>query len=59
MRLCINMLIFTHNLGNWLMEYAPRNNTLNSWSRFWHVALCCWTVRTHIYFSVIETCLYI
>ena len=20
MRLCINMLIFTHNLGNWLME---------------------------------------
>ena len=20
MRLCINMLIFTHNLGNWLMQ---------------------------------------
>ena len=22
MRLCINMLIFTHNLGNWLIVWA-------------------------------------
>jgi len=22
MRLCINMLIFTHNLGNWLIGYT-------------------------------------
>jgi len=22
MHLCINMLIFTHNLGNWLIMYA-------------------------------------
>ena len=22
MRLCINMLIFTHNLGNWLMTVS-------------------------------------
>jgi len=28
MRLCINMLIFTHNLGNWLII----------WSTFEHVA---------------------
>jgi len=24
MRLCINMLIFTHNFGNWLMLMVPR-----------------------------------
>ena len=23
MRLCINMLIFTHNLGNWLIVHSP------------------------------------
>jgi len=22
MRLCLNMLIFTHNLGNWLMQVS-------------------------------------
>jgi len=25
MRLCINMLIFTHNLGNWLITAAVSN----------------------------------
>ena len=29
MRLCINMLIFTHNLGNWLIvDYATANRTV-------------------------------
>ena len=26
MRLCLNMLIFTHNLGNWLITIANRVN---------------------------------
>ena len=25
MRLCINMLIFTHNLGNWLISSSSRD----------------------------------
>ena len=25
MRLCLNMLIFTHNLGNWLIEEATKS----------------------------------
>ena len=27
MRLCLNMLIFTHNLGNWLITLCNENNT--------------------------------
>ena len=27
MRLCLNMLIFTHNLGNWLIEHNKCKKT--------------------------------
>jgi len=34
MRLCINMLIFTHNLGNWLMCIAAELRCLRGSSCF-------------------------
>ena len=36
MRLCINMLIFTHNLGNWLIvnERCTQQHTISSWNLY-------------------------
>ena len=48
MRLCINMLIFTHNLGNWLINsvYSSLLWTKRTWTAAGDVDVSCrrWTV---------------
>ena len=37
MRLCINMLIFTHNLGNWLIGLYAHSLTLQQHGLQWQI----------------------
>ena len=49
MRLCINMLIFTHNIGNWLIRTVKqrKTHTVNDLNRVMAAILQYYKVRVH------------